>query len=242
MLALVKQAKTVEIKVTVPERSYRSTARALGLDPLDAQIRQVVFFDTPDLALNKAGVVVRARRSQGDPDDTVIKLRPVVPKDLPAEARRDAELRGRSRRNARRFRVLGIVQGRAQQEPRPSRRCSASARSASCSRPVNAEFYATHAPKGLELDQLSILGPLNVFKLKFVPEDFGRQTGRRVVAVSRRRPGARVVDQGAAVRGVPGRRGGSGVHDRSRYRPGRRAIDQDRDGTELLCRRGARRN
>jgi hypothetical protein len=54
---------------------------------LDAVLRQVIFLDTPDLALNKAGVVVRARRSQGGPDDTVIKLRPVVPADLPPELR-----------------------------------------------------------------------------------------------------------------------------------------------------------
>ena len=53
--------------------------QSLDVDPLDAQIRQVFFFDTPDLALNSAGVVVRARRVQGKGDDTVVKLRPVVP-------------------------------------------------------------------------------------------------------------------------------------------------------------------
>ena len=87
VLALIKQSKTVELKVTVPEGTYRSTALALGIDALQAQLRQVVFFDTPDLALNKSGVVVRARRSQGGADDTVIKLRPVVPSDLAAELR-----------------------------------------------------------------------------------------------------------------------------------------------------------
>jgi inorganic triphosphatase YgiF len=35
------------------------------MDLLDAQIGQVVFFDTPDLTLNTHGVVVRARRVQG---------------------------------------------------------------------------------------------------------------------------------------------------------------------------------
>ena len=49
------------------------------MDPLGAQIRQVFFFDTPDLALENAGVVVRARRVQGKGDDSVVKLRPVVP-------------------------------------------------------------------------------------------------------------------------------------------------------------------
>ena len=87
VLALIKHSKTVELKVTVPEGSYRSTALALGIDALQAQLRQVVFFDTPDLALNKSGVVVRARRSQGAADDTVIKLRPVVPENLPGELR-----------------------------------------------------------------------------------------------------------------------------------------------------------
>ena len=43
------------------------------MDPLQAHIRQVVFFDTPELTLSKAGVVVRARRIQGGEGDTVIK-------------------------------------------------------------------------------------------------------------------------------------------------------------------------
>ena len=47
------------------------------MDALDAQIRQIFFFDTPDLALDAHGVVVRARRIQGKGDDAVVKLRPV---------------------------------------------------------------------------------------------------------------------------------------------------------------------
>ena len=66
----------------------RSTIRALALDPLDAQIRQVFFFDTPDLALDSSGLVVRARRVQLKGDDSVVKLRPVVPNELPKKLRR----------------------------------------------------------------------------------------------------------------------------------------------------------
>ena len=174
VLALIKEAKSVELKLTIPEGSYRSTALALGLDPLDAQIRQVVFFDTPDLTLNKAGVVVRARRSAGGPDDTVVKLRPVVPTDLPAELRElpefgvevdampgghvcSASFKAKLTKNNVRATTLG---------ERPiSKLFSAGQR----------DFYATHAPPGLELDQLSVLGPLNVLKLKFAPENFGRK-------------------------------------------------------------------
>jgi hypothetical protein len=174
VLALIKEAKTVELKLTVPQDSYRTTAIALGLDPLDAQLRQVVFFDTPDLALNKAGVVVRARRSQGGPDDTVVKLRPVVPGDLPEELRAlpdfgvevdalpggfvcSASYKAKLNKNRVRETMLG---------ERPISKLFTSGQR---------DFYADHAPAGLALDDLRILGPLNVLKLKFVPVAFGRK-------------------------------------------------------------------
>ena len=62
MLALMRGADSVELKLTVPEAAHRSTVSGLGMDPLDAEIRQVYFFDTPDLALNGQGVVVGAVR------------------------------------------------------------------------------------------------------------------------------------------------------------------------------------
>src|SRR5215211_5564425 len=88
LLDLIRGADTVELKLTVPETDQRSTVTALGMDPIDAQIRQVFFFDTPDLALNQAGVVVRARRVQRKGEDSVVKLRPVVPTELSAKLRR----------------------------------------------------------------------------------------------------------------------------------------------------------
>ena len=90
LLGLIDDSDSIELKATVPDSTLRSTLTALGIDPLDAQIRLVTFFDTPDLTLDTAGVVVRARRIQGKGDDSVIKLRPVVPSDLPAELRRSA--------------------------------------------------------------------------------------------------------------------------------------------------------
>ena len=55
VLALMKGADTVELKLTVPETDQRSAIQALEIDPLDAQVRQVVFFDTPDLRLFERG-------------------------------------------------------------------------------------------------------------------------------------------------------------------------------------------
>jgi hypothetical protein len=88
LVALTKGADSVELKLTVPEENQRSTIGALGLDPLQAEIRQVFFFDTLELALDQAGLVVRARRSQKKGDDSVVKLRPVVPSELPKAIRR----------------------------------------------------------------------------------------------------------------------------------------------------------
>jgi hypothetical protein len=63
---------------------------ALGLDPLEAHIRQVYFFDTPDLALDTVGVVVRPDGSRTDDGDSVVKPAPVVPDTIPRDVRRAA--------------------------------------------------------------------------------------------------------------------------------------------------------
>src|SRR5688572_9893039 len=88
LMSLLRGSDTVELKLTVPATQQRAAIRGLGLDPLDAQIRQVVFFDTPDLALDRAGVVVRARRIQGRVGDSVVKLRPIEPEQVGKDLRR----------------------------------------------------------------------------------------------------------------------------------------------------------
>jgi hypothetical protein len=172
LLALIKGSDSVELKLSV-SLSDRSRAGAeLGVDPLDGQIRQVYFFDTPDLALNKSGVVVRARRVQGRGDDSVVKLRPVVPDELPAEVRLSENFgvevdampggfvcSGSMKRAMGTMDVKDAVAGR-----RPLRKLFSKEQRA---------LYATHAPEGLELDDLSILGPVLVLKLKFAPEGYG---------------------------------------------------------------------
>ena len=86
MLSLMRGADSVELKLTIPESAQRSAIEALGMDPLGAQVRLVSFFDTPELALETQGVVVRARRVARKGDDSVVKLRPVVPAELAARA------------------------------------------------------------------------------------------------------------------------------------------------------------
>src|SRR5262245_49057611 len=69
----------VEIKATIPTHQVRNTLRAHGLDQNNDDERYIYFFDTPELDLLSAGIVVRARRRIGDQHDTTVKFRPVNP-------------------------------------------------------------------------------------------------------------------------------------------------------------------
>jgi hypothetical protein len=174
ILDLARESDSVELKLTVPESHQRSTIVGLGMDPIDAQIRLVHFFDTPDLALNKKGVVVRARRVQGREDDTVIKLRPVEPADLAEEARLSAGMFVEVDAMPGGFVCSASMKGRLGSTDvkrvaageRPVRKLFSKEQRA---------FYAAHAPEGIGLDDLSLLGPIFVLKLNFRPEGFGRK-------------------------------------------------------------------
>ena len=113
LLALIKGADSVELKLTVPESDRTPAGAALGVDPLDAQIRQVFFFDTPDLALNKRGR--RRPRPAGAAEGRRLGRQAAAgrPDRAAGGAAPLAELRRRGRRDARRVRLLGIDEARA---------------------------------------------------------------------------------------------------------------------------------
>ena len=174
LLALIKDSDSVELKLTVPEETHRSTVASLGMDPLDAQIRQVFFFDTPDLALDQAGVVVRARRIQGKGEDSVVKLRPVVPAELPDDLRLSGGFRVEVDALPGGFVCSGTMKGAL----RPGNVKSALAGERPFRKLFSKEqraFYAEHAPEAVGLDDLTVLGPIFVLKLAFTPEGFDRR-------------------------------------------------------------------
>jgi hypothetical protein len=174
LLALLGETDSVELKLTVPEAGQRAAITALGLDPLDAQIRQVFFFDTPDLALNKAGVVVRARRVQRKGDDSVVKLRPVVPSELPSAIRATPGFTTEVDAMPGGF----VCSGTMKREMAPGRVHAALDGERPIQKLFSKEqraFYAEHAPAGIGLEDLSVLGPIFVLKLKFVPEGFNQR-------------------------------------------------------------------
>jgi hypothetical protein len=174
LLQTLEGADSVELKLTVPEPHQRSTMTALALDPLEAQIRQVFFFDTPELALDAHGVVARARRIQGKGGDSIIKLRPVTPSELPADLRNSAAFRVEVDALPGGFVCSGTLKGTPDQGD--------VLRAASGKLPLRKLFskeqrnlFAAHAPKGVELDDLTVLGPIFVLKLRFVPPDLDRR-------------------------------------------------------------------
>jgi hypothetical protein len=183
MLSLMRGAGSVELKLTIPESSQRSTVEALGMDPLGAQVRLVSFYDTPDLALESAGVVVRARRVAGKGDDSVVKLRPVVPSELPRKVREspmcmvevDAMPGGHvcsaSMKGVPDTPVRDVAAGSA-----PLRKLYSKEQRA---------FFADHAPAGIGFEDLTLLGPIFVLKLKAAPQKCAPEEAFQVAAESR---------------------------------------------------------
>ena len=233
LLSLARSSDSVELKLTVPETQHRSTAVALGMDPLEAQIRQVFFFDTPDLALDEAGVVVRARRIQGKGGDSAVKLRPVVPDELPTSLRRSPSFRVEVDALPGGFVCSGALKSAVGTEDvKTGRRRRAAVRKL-FSKEQRA-FYAEHAPEGSSWTTCPSSGPILVLKLRFTPEGLGR----RLVAEMWLYPdGSRILELStrcAHARGVPGGGRAARVPRQPRRRPLGRAADQDPQGAPVL--------
>lgn len=174
MIAAMKSSDSVEFKQTIREMGVQKAGDSLGFDPIEAQIRQIVFFDTPDMTLYHAGVVARARRIQGGDGDSVIKLRPVNPSDL------DPEVSG-----SKHFGVETDVMPNGFV-------CSGSMKHETSAdhvqdvlfkrKPIKSIFskeqrrlFKAYAPKGMRLNELEVLGPVFVLKLKSELADFERK-------------------------------------------------------------------
>ena len=73
------EVKEVEIKVTIRENQELLATRSLNLSEEKSQRREIYFFDTPSLALFEAGIILRARIIEDDPDNSTVKIRPIDP-------------------------------------------------------------------------------------------------------------------------------------------------------------------
>jgi hypothetical protein len=217
MLALSSGADSIELKLTVPEQGHRSAIEALGLDPLDAQIRLVCFFDSPDLRLNRQGVIVRARRVQGREDDSVVKLRPVVPDELPAQLRAAPEMVVELDAMPGGYVCSASMKARLKGAAGVKKRLRGKRATSKLFTKPQRRFYEQHAPADLALDDLEVLGPIFVLKLNSTPAGFGRKLctemwlypdGSRILELSTKCAPSEMFQVAAEARGFLG---GSGI-------------------------------
>ena len=162
-----------------------------------------------------------------------MKLRPVVPAELPKAVRRSPTFgvevdaspagyvcSGSLKGTAGRGDVWDVAAGKKRIRKLFSKEQRA--------------LYEAHAPEGLALDDLAVLGPILVLKLKRTPKGFGRPLVAEVWAYP---DGSRILELSTKCephRGVRGRGRGAGVPRRARGRARRRAGDEDPDGARVL--------
>jgi hypothetical protein len=192
LLRILPDVDAVELKLTVPDTDQRPLLKVLGIDPLACEIRQVAFLDTSDLRLSAAGLVVRVRRTQRKPADVTVKLRPMLPADVPAA-----------------LRVLPGFKVEIDASP-TGFTCSCSLTSEVGDRKARELMLGTRQlsgllsndqrallgdrlPEGVGTDDLRVLGPVQLLKCKFTPAGFGRKlvaemwmlpNGRRIFELS----------------------------------------------------------
>ena len=205
LLSLIEGADSVELKVTVAEHAHAAAVRrararsARGADPPGVLLRH------PRPRAEQAG-----RRRAGAP-------RPEAPRRLGDQAaagrpRRAAQapapVARRSRSRSTRCPAASSArrdEGDARRRRRPRGRCAGSGRSASSSRRSSGGSTRSMRPTGVALDDLAVLGPVFVLKLKCMAEGFDR----RLVAEMWLYPdGSRILELStkcAPRRGVPGR-------------------------------------
>ena len=177
LLKLIKRADSVEVKVVVPMTAHRATIKSIGLDPIEAEPRQVFFFDTPKLDLYKHGLIVRARRIQGGGGDSVVKLRPVNPANVREELRRSDDFKIEVDAVPGGFVCSGSFKGRCSAQEVLDVAAGDNRLSSLLSKEQRA-FYKEHAPrttkKKIKLNSLMALGPLFVLKGKLKPKKLDR--------------------------------------------------------------------
>jgi hypothetical protein len=174
VLTILKDVGSVELKLVAPMHTHRATIAKLGLDPIEAEVRQVYFFDTPNLDLNKAGVVVRARRIAGGAGDTVVKLRPVDPAAIDKELRRSESFKTEVDVVPGGYVCSGSFKGRCTAQEVRDAVGGKMPLDTLFSKEQRA-FYKAHAPNGVALRGLATFGPTFVLKAKLWVKELKRR-------------------------------------------------------------------
>jgi hypothetical protein len=209
------QIGNVEFKVTIRANQEELVRAELEREEIEPERRRVYFFDTQELALFDAGVVLRARVTRDAADDSTVKLRPVVPADVD---RRWTETDG--------FEVELDMVG---DTPVCSAKLEAEQRRdeiekvAAGERPMRTLFsedqeslIGDYAPIGIAWHELSVLGPVDVRKWEIEPARFPHEVtieewmlpdDSDLIELSIKVPTDEAVDAGKAFRALLAERG-----------------------------------
>ena len=226
----------VEFKLTVlPSKEPRVQAllRSARVTPTR---RKVYFYDTPELDLFKRDLVLRARVTDGDDDDSTVKLRPLPPRKVPPRWTKDggrieldvvgkkqvpsAKLDGKPER--------GTIEQVEEGALKPSKLFSEAQ-----------EAVIRRRANGTKLNDLAVLGPVDARKWDLPPAYFPHELSRRGVVAAGRHPLLRALLQGGSRRG---REREAGVRRAARLpedRPQGRPEPQDAEGARVLRRAAA---
>jgi hypothetical protein len=174
LLRILPDVDAVELKLTVPDTDHRPLLRVLGIDPLAAVIREVAFLDTPDLQLSAAGLVVRARRTQRRPGDVTVKLRPMLPADVPQGLRGLPGFKVEVDASPAGFTCSCSLT--AEVSDRKARDLMAGVRTLTSVLDKQQRHLLTdRMPEGVTAGDLRVLGPVQLLKAKFAPEGYPRK-------------------------------------------------------------------
>ena len=155
--------QNVEFKITVLSGEEAKVQALLQKEGGQPQRRKVYFYDTKNLALYGEDLVLRARVTQGDDDDSTVKLRPVDLADDEASWRQIDGIRIE-------LDVVGdkqVPSAKLDGEPDRGEVEEVEAKQ----RPVGSLFsgkqeqlIADYAPDGISLNELEVLGPVDARK------------------------------------------------------------------------------
>lgn len=164
----------VRVKVAVPEERGYATAATLGVDVLNAPSGEAIFFDTPDLTLHHAGVIVRARRIGDRRPHSAVIVRSIVPHELPARICLSKRFVLEVDALPGFYVCSGSMKGAPDDHSLEDAIAGRRRLSKVFSKRQRA-FFAAHAPSGVGLDDLRPLGSIDLLERKLVPEGLERR-------------------------------------------------------------------
>lgn len=159
-------ADEVELKLTIPEAKESSARTRFNLRRANSHQRRIWFYDTGKLDLYHRGVVLRAREIYGDDHDSTVKFRPVEAAKVSLKWRKlpgfkiEADgVGGKLVPSA----SLTVVQGKSEiGEVAAGKRDIHKLYSSD-----QEEFLKEMAPKPVDFEKLSNLGPIEAHRWKF---------------------------------------------------------------------------